>query len=152
MSSTVRQNYKRLPIYEKLVDEHEIFENYQDLFVFCGCVGYHEDKIEENDYTGDGEQLWMHYTDKQAYRAAAASMAYSYTGDPEALIEPEIQLEVLAKYAAAGAKELQRKFGDHRGTPREALLDYIHEANDDQDGTAEKDKMKNIMQEFDVTT
>jgi hypothetical protein len=149
MSSTVRQNYKRYDIYNEFVDEYEIFDNYQDMFVFCGCVGYHKDRVEEDDYTGDGEQLWMHFTDKQAYRAAAASIAYQYTDDPEALIEPEIQLEVLAKHAAGGAQYLQKEFGNHRGNPREALLDFIHEADDEQDNET-KDKMVHIIQEFDV--
>lgn len=148
MSTSIRQTYKRTEIWEQLVDDWNLFDNYQDLFVFAGCVGYAENQIEEDDYTGDGEILWMHFSDKDLYRAAAASIAYQYTDNPEALIEPEIQLKVMAKYAAGGAKILQQKFGDNVGTPREALLNYIENHEDDTEAD-QKSVITQIAKDFD---
>lgn len=138
MSSTIRQKYRRYDIYDEFVEDHEIFNNYRDMFVFCGCVGYNENKIEKTDYTGDGEQLWMHFTDEPAIRAASASMAYNKTDDLQALIDPEIQLKILAKYAAGGAQFLQSEFGGE-SNPRSALLDYIQSNMDTADEDGESD-------------
>lgn len=158
MSPTIRQKYKRYDIYDEFVKKHDIFNNYRDMFVFCGCVGYHENKIQKKDYTGtgegeqQGEQLWMHFTDEPAIRAAAASIAYDETNNLQALTNPETQLKILAKYAAGGARFLQSKFGG-KSNPRSALLDYIRSnidtADEESDGT---DLLTRLIKEADPVT
>jgi len=115
-TATTRQYYYRHDIYDRMVDEWEVFDSLVDFFVFAASVGYAvSDRPTVNTYTARevqgstddgtrGEMLWMHFSDKQTYRAVAASIAYQHTGDSAALVEPETQLEVLARYAKAGAE------------------------------------------------
>jgi hypothetical protein len=91
-SSTIRQHYYRHPLYDKMVDEWDLFNTYVDFFVFAGSVGYATiDKTtaasyDEAEFAGEGEtqqeMLWMHLSNKQTYRAVAASIAYQHTNRP----------------------------------------------------------------------
>lgn len=131
-----------------MVDEWGIFDTYVDFFVFAASVGYATvDRttatgFDSAEFTGSGDDqreiLWMHLSNKQTYRAVAASIAYQHTGDPKALVNPEVQLEVLARYAKAGAERLEREFGDSASNPRDGLISFIenehprgHDAQDD---------------------
>lgn len=149
MASQTRQKYKQSEIYEKLVKEHDIFENQIDCFVFAASVGWSEDEYEPDDYTGDGEMLWMHFSSKDLYRAAAAAIAYQHTKDPAALTNPSTQLEVMAKYAAAGAAILEDKFGDTKGTPREGLLNFIQSQSSEDERGKENEMLEKIARSFD---
>lgn len=149
MSSQTRQKYKQTEIYETLVDDHGIFENYIDCFVFAASVGYNEGRYQSDDYTGDGEMLWMHFGSHDLYRAAAASIAYQHTDDPAALTNPSKQLEVMAKFAAGGAALLENKFGDTKGTPREGLLNYIQSQSSDDERGEQNEMLERIARSFD---
>jgi dnd system-associated protein 4 len=152
--STIRQYYHRHELYDKMVDDWDLFNTYVDFFVFAASVGYATvDRTtaaayDESEFTGDGEMLWMHLSNKQTYRAVAASIAYQHTGDPEALVSPKIQLEVLARYAKAGVERLAREFGDSATTPRDGLLSFIE--NEQPSGEAEdEDLLGAIVDSFD---
>lgn len=149
MSTRTRQKYKQSEIYETLVDDHDLFENYIDCFVFAASVGYDEGEYESDDYTGDGEMLWMHFSSRDLYRAAAAAIAYQHTNDPAALTEPSRQLEVMAKYAAGGAAVLEEKFGDTKGTPREGLLNYIQSQSSEDERGKDNEMLERIARSFD---
>jgi hypothetical protein len=149
MSSQTRQKYKQTDIYHKLVDEHDIFDNYIDCFVFAASVGYSEGRYDPDDYTGDGEMLWMHFGSQDLYRAAAASIAYQHTDDPASLTDPSKQLEVMAKFASGGADILEDKFGDTKGTPREGLLNYIQTQSSDDEQGGTNEMLERIARSFD---
>lgn len=149
MSSQTRQTYKQSDIYHKLVDEHDIFDNYIDCFVFAASIGYSEGRYEPDDYTGDGEMLWMHFGSHDLYRAAAAAIAYQHTDDPASLTDPSKQLEVLSKFAAGGAEILEDKFGDTKGTPREGLLNYIQDQSSDDEEEGDNEMLERIARSFD---
>jgi hypothetical protein len=129
--STIRQNYYRHELYDKMVSEWDVFDTFVDFFVFAGSVGYATvDRATtagyaESEFEGDGEMLWIHFSNKNTYRAVAASIAYQHTGDPEALVKPAIQLEVLARYAKAGVERLDNEFGDSASPPRDGLISFI---------------------------
>lgn len=149
-SGNVRQNYEQGPIYEQFTEEHDLFKSKQDLFVFSACVGYANGECRMTDYTGEGEMLWMHFSNKPLYKAVAASIAYQHHDDPEALLEPEMQLETLAMYAAGGADLLDRKFGDIKGDPTDAVLNYIQEWEDQEPTKARQTVLDDIMESFET--
>lgn len=149
MSTQTRQNYKQTEIYDILVNEYDIFENYIDCFVFAASVGYNEGKYDSTDYEGDNEMLWMHFGGNDMYRAAAAAIAYQHTDDPTALTNPDKQLEVLAKYAAGGASVLDDKFGDTKGTPREGLINYIQSQSSESERGEQNEMLEKIARSFD---
>lgn len=149
MTSQTRQKYKQTEIYDVLVDDHDIFDNYIDCFVFAASVGYSEGKYEPEDYEGQNEMLWMHFGSNDLYRAAAAAIAYQHTDDPAALTNPDKQLEVLAKYAAGGASLLEDKYGDTKGTPREGLIDYIQSQSSKEERGEQNEMLEEIARSFD---
>jgi hypothetical protein len=147
--ATVRQKYKQTPIYDTMVDEHGIFSSYIDFFVFAACVGYSHNRCEMDNYEGDNEMLWMHFMDKDLYRATAASIAYQHHDDPDALIQPEVQLETLAKYAAGGAEILEQQFGEIAGDPTDAVFNFIQEYDEEEDNETRQTVLGEIMTSFD---
>jgi len=145
--ATVRVNYEQTAVYEQFVDEYGVFNSYQDFFVFAAAVGYANDAIEE---PGSGnEMLWMHFTDKTLYKAMAAAIAYNHLGTPDGLIDPEKQLETLAKFSAGGTTILETEFGDIDGDPTNALLNYIQDARDSDDDAGGENVLEKIVQSFD---
>lgn len=156
--STIRQNYYRHQLYDELVDEWDLFNTYVDMFVFAASVGYATvDRTtaagyDQSEYAGEGdsqgEMLWMHLSNKQTYRAVAASIAYQHTGDAEALVDPNIQLEVLARYAKAGIERLNREFGDSASTPRDGLVSFIENQQPSGDD-GQDDILGSIVDSFD---
>lgn len=147
--STTRIHYDRHELYDKFVQEWDLFNSYVDLFVFAASVGYAtadgSEVLEYSDAefkgTGDdrGEMLWMHLSGKATYRAVAASLAYQLFDDPEALGDPNLQLEALARFAKAGMDTLDQEFGDSVTTPRDGVLSFVADF-EDSDGAATEDE------------
>jgi hypothetical protein len=153
--ATIRQYYARTNIYDQMVDEWDIFDTYVDFFVFAASVGYRISSrsdvasYDESDYTGDGEMLWMHFTNKGTYRAVAASIAYQYTGKVDAFTDPQLQLDVLARYAKVGAEALSDEFGDSQATPRDGLVAFIDDYEDLDNSKAQEEVLDDIIDSFD---
>lgn len=160
-TATTRQYYHRHDIYDQMVSDWEIFDSLVDFFVFSASVGYAvSDRPTVNTYADkefqgktdegtQGEMLWMHFTDKPTYRAVAASIAYQHTSDSSALVEPETQLEVLARYAHAGAMRLDREFGDAANPPRDGLVSFIDKFHEADGTTDNEDILSRIVDSFD---
>lgn len=132
--ATVRINYRKTEIYDRLVDEEGIFESYVDLFVFAACRAYAEGERHLDDYKGDAEMLWMHFGNKDFHRAAAACIAYQTTNDPSTLMDHAEQLNILAQYASAGADILEEDYGEVKGSPQNSLVNDVKQYEPDSDG------------------
>lgn len=144
-----------------MVDEWGIFDSLVDFFVFSACVGYAVsdrptvDAYSEKEFQGTksdntrGEMLWMHFSNKQTYRAVAASIAYQHTGDSNALVNPEVQLEVLARYARAGVDHLEQEFGNSASPPRDGLVSFIDTVHDERGSSESDDILSSIVNSFD---
>lgn len=153
--NNIRIYYDRHDLYDQMVDEWDLFNSYVDFFVFAASVGYataDEATVrgyQDHEYGGEGEMLWMHFSNKTTYRAVAASIAYQHTDDSEALVNPELQLEVLARYAKAGVERLDQEFGDAVSTPRDGLLSFIADYEDTEFESKEGDLIGEITSSFD---
>lgn len=153
--ANIRTQYDRHDLYDQMVDEWDLFDSYVDFFMFAASVGYataDEPTVRgysKNEYKGDGEMLWMHFTNKHTYRAVAASIAYQYTDDAEALVDPEIQLDILARYAKAGVETLDQEFGDSVSTPRDGVLSFINEYQNPAEQENGEDILNQISSSFD---
>lgn len=146
-STDIRVTYEKTPVYEQLVDEYGIFGSYVDFFVFSACLGYAKDE-KDLDYGGDNEMLWMHLGNSDIYRAVAAAIAYQDTGDPEALTQPETQLDILAQYAAGGAEIAAKEFGDISGDPTDTVLNFIQKHHDPSTQEEQESILNEIMESF----
>ena len=153
--TTIRQFYARTDIYDKMVEEWDVFDTYVDFFVFCASVGYRVRSRSDvasydgSDYTGDGEMLWMHFGNKGTYRTVAASIAYQYTGSVEAFTDPQMQLDVLARYAKAGAEAIETEFGDSQATPRDGLVAFIGDYENLDENERQAEVLDEIIESFD---
>jgi hypothetical protein len=159
--ATTRQYYYRHEIYDRMVDEWEVFDSLVDFFVFAASVGYAiSDRPTVNAYgreeyqgTTDegtrGEMLWMHFTGKGTYRTVAASIAYQHTRDSNALVDPETQLEVLARYARAGVDRLDEEFGTAASPPRDGLVSLVDKFHEVDGGHDSDDILSGIVDSFD---
>lgn len=153
-----RVKYARHDIYDQLVDEWDVFDTYVDLFVFAASVGYATSDsatvraYSEDEYRGDGEMLWIHLNGKPNYRAIAAALAYQFTGDLESLTDAGTQLDVLARYAHAGALHLDAEFGDAVTTPRDGLVSFVDEFRGGESADGEGEILDDIVDSFDSDT
>lgn len=150
-SRDTRIYYEKTSIYEQLVKEHDVFDSYTDFFVFCATLGYVRGEARP-DYDGDAEMLWMHLSNDELYRAVAAAIAYQDRNDPEALLDPGIQLDVLGKYAAGGAEIAADEFGDINGDPTDAVTNFLKSNQEPETQAEQDDVLADIRESFDQTT
>ena len=145
--------YKKTELYEQLVDEYGVFENYYDLLVFFGVVGYHEDNPVRSDFRGaasegtKGEAGLDNIYSTDLYQTIMASLAFQDTGNPEALVDSDTQMRVLAQYAAGGLEIAEREFGEVAGDPTDAIVNYIKSSRDTD--TDFEGELERIVKSFD---
>lgn len=76
-----------------------------------------------------------------------ASLAFQDTGDPEALVDEQTHMKVLAQYAAGGLEIAEDEFGDIAGDPTDAIINYIKMSQ--SEGTGTEGELAKIVQSFD---
>jgi dnd system-associated protein 4 len=118
-----RIRYDRPEIYDRLVNEHGVFNSYLDLFMFAAAFGFHNDHKRPNE-GGDKEMLWMHVENTDLYESVAAAIAYQETSNPEVLSKPGEQLEILGQYAAGGIALLEDEF-EGGGDPTIDVAEFV---------------------------
>jgi hypothetical protein len=144
--------YRKSDLYDRVVDEYDVFKYGYEFMVFLAVVGYREDNPVREGYTGsDGDgtrgQIGAeNFFANDLYRTVAASLAFQDTGDPAALVDAERQAEALAQYAAGGLEIAEAEFGQTAGDPTDAILNYIRS---DQDPETYQGTLGEIVQAFD---
>lgn len=152
MGKTLIQ-YEQGELYEQLVDEHEVFNNYYDVLLFLAVVGYREGNVKRENYKGDreagtkSEAGLQNVHSKDLYHTVAACLAFQDTGDPETLVDPMEHKRVIAQYAAGGIEFAKEEFGQNAGDPTDAVVNYIRSRQGD--GPAIKSELEKIVQSFD---
>ena len=76
-----------------------------------------------------------------------ASLAFHDTGNPEALVDSDTQMRVLAQYAAGGLEIAEREFGEVAGDPTDAIVNYIKSSRDTD--TDFEGELERIVKSFD---
>jgi dnd system-associated protein 4 len=148
-NSSVRVNYQKTDIYEFLVDEYEVFDTYVDFFMFAASLGYYRDEYAPDGDSGENEMLWMHIRKQEYYRVVAASIAYQHTGDAEALVSPDEQLPILARYAAGGAQVAAQEFGEIAGDPTDSVVNFLQNVHSEEEQDEEEEILKKVREDFD---
>ncbi|MFC7214304.1 hypothetical protein ACFQO4_09465 [Saliphagus sp. GCM10025334] len=103
-----------------------IFESRIPFLVFAASVGYRRDHWVENHKT-NGEMRWNYIGQNQRLAVITAALAYAHTEDPDAIFDPEVQIDVLTSYAAGGARILKREVTDEPGTNLDNLVAFLHD-------------------------
>jgi len=135
MGKTVK--YKKSDLYDRVVDEYEIFDYGYEFMIFLAVMGYREGNSDREEYRGDGEIGLENLQNKELYRIIMASLAFQDTGDPGALVDPDRQEKILAQYSAGGLQVAEREFGQTAGDPTNAIVNYIksHQDTEPYQGT-----------------
>jgi dnd system-associated protein 4 len=136
-------SYKKSELYDRVVDEYDIFQNSYDFMVFLAVMGYQEGKVVREGYKGDdsagtkGQIGVENFFANDLYRVIASSIAFQDTEDPSALVNSELQAEKLAQYAAGGLEIAEQEFGSTAGDPTNVIVEYIqdHDDEDTYEGT-----------------
>lgn len=139
--------YLKTETYERLVDEYELFDTYYDALVFLAVIGYEEDEyVADANTEGDGEINFSSLTD--LYRTVVASLAFQHTEDPKSLVNRDLQVEVVAAYAAGGDRALQEAVGSFSTDPTDKIVSYVRSARDDRRQN-DQGILNEIVQSFD---
>lgn len=145
--------YEQGELYEQLVDEHGVFDHYYEVLLFLAVVGYREDNVKRENYTGDSEagtqsDAGLHNVhSRDLFHTVAACLAFQDTGDPEALVDPAEHKRVIAQYAAGGLEFAEEEFGQNAGDPTDAVVNYIRSRQGD--GPEIDSELEKIVQSFD---
>lgn len=129
--------YRTSDLYTQLVDEYGVFNSSYDLLVFLAVVGYRENRIDRNNYRGNGDGdtsssiALQNVYSNDLYRVIMSSLAFQDKNDPDALVEESTQMKVLAQYASGGLQFAEEEFGDIAGDPTDAILNYIRSQQED---------------------
>lgn len=131
-------SYKKSDLYERVVDEYDIFENSYDFMVFLAVIGYRENNIVRDGYEGSdangtrGQIGAENFFANDLYRVIASSIAFQDTKDASALVDSELQAQKLSQYAAGGLEIAEREFGQIAGDPTDAIVNYIEDQQNEQ--------------------
>lgn len=145
--------YQKSDLYDRVVDEYDIFGSSYDFLVFLAVLGYREDRIKRNNYRGDrsegtrGEIGLQNVYSNELYRVLMASLAFHDTNDPEALVDSSKQMKILAQYAAGGLEVAEERFGQTAGDLADAIVNYIRNNRDESPDV--KGELGKIVESFD---
>lgn len=146
--------YKKTDLYDRMVEEYEIFEYSYDFLVFLAVLGYQKGQPVRSNYSGSrdegtlGEIGLDNLYSNALYRSVMASLAFQDTEDPEALVDSSVQMRALAQYAAGGLEVAESEFGELAGDPTDALVNYL-QSQEDADDDEVKGELQTIIQAFD---
>lgn len=136
--------YERNEAVEELAaGDDAVFESRIPFVVFAAGVGYRRDHWVESHET-DGEMRWNYISQDQRLSVIAAALAYAHTENEEAIVDPEIQIDVLTSYAAGGARILKREVVDEPGTNLANLVAFLQEHRD----AVESEKRLGVLEQI----
>lgn len=150
-------SYKQSPLYDRVVEEYDIFEHSYDFMVFLAVLGYREDNPVRDGYEGSesegtrGQIGADNFFSNELYQVIAACIAYQDTGDRSALVDRELQAERLTQYAAGGLEIAEEEFGSIAGDPTDAIANRVlhyeeqNKANEGILGEIKKDFSDNML-------
>jgi dnd system-associated protein 4 len=147
--------YEQGELYDRLVDEYEVFDHYYEVLVFLAVVGYREGKVKRSDYTGNpqagtrSEAGLQNVHSRDLFHTVAACLAFQDTGDPESLVDPKEHKRVLTQYAAGGLEVAREEFGQNAGDSTDAIVNYIESRSESEDPNTIEGELQEIVESFD---
>lgn len=147
--------YEQGELYERLVDEYEVFDYYYEVLVFLAVVGYREGRVKRNGYKGNsgdgnhGEAGLQNVHSRDLFHTVGACLAFQDTNEPEALVDPMEHKRVIAQYAAGGLEFVTEKFGQNAGDPTDAIVNYIKSRKGNDEVDVIDGELQDIVDSFD---
>lgn len=111
-----------------------VFESRTRFLVFAASVGFSRDHLVE-DHEENGEMRWNYISQNQRLSVITAALAYAHTENADAIVDPDIQIDVLTSYAAGGARILKREVVDEPGDDLDNLVSFLENHRDKEDAS-----------------
>ena len=128
--------YEKNEAFEELVANEQIFESRTRFLMFCACLGYNRNR-RTHDHDDNGEIRWSYIAQDPILSVMAASLAYAATDDPDAMMDPETQIQVLVQCAAGGSRLIRDRVLDEPGDNLDLLIELLQQERN-QDGFSDR--------------
>jgi hypothetical protein len=142
MPQTLSFDYESNDAYEQLVGSEGPFNARYELLVFAASVGFSrgdaaaDAPVDNPEATADSreqkEMRWNYINQNTRLSVVTASLAYADTGEPEAILSADQQIETLVEYGAAGSRALYEEVISPGGDNLDNLVDFVQEHRDDE--------------------
>jgi len=140
-------HYEQNEAFEELSSgENAIFESHTRLLVFAASVGFARDHWVEN-YEESGETRWNFIGQDQRLSVISAALAYAHIKNEKAIVDPDIQIDVLTSYGAGGARILKREVVDEPGDHLDNLVSFLEDHRDTEDASGRAGVLEQIEKE-----
>ena len=140
-------HYEQNEAFEALSSgEDAIFESHTRLLVFAASVGFARDHWVEN-YEESGETRWNFIGQDQRLSVISGALAYAHTENEEAIVDPDIQIDVLTSYGAGGSRILKREVVGEPGDNLDNLVTFLEDQRDTEDASGRAGVLEQIEQE-----
>jgi dnd system-associated protein 4 len=125
--------YENNEAFEELADgESPIFESRMRFLIFAASVGYSRDRTVD-DPDKDNAMRWSYINGDQKLSVITKALAYAVTEDPEVILDPDRQMNVLREYGAGGAQIINREVVDEPGDNLDNLVDFLQQHRDTEE-------------------
>lgn len=125
--------YENNEAFEELADgDSPIFDSRVRFLVFAASVGYAEDRVVE-DPGKDNYIRWNYIGQDSQLSVVTASLAYAVTEEPEIILDPHDQFDVLHRYGAGGSRLIKQEVVDAPGDNLDNLIDFIQDHRDEDE-------------------
>ncbi len=119
--------YENNEAFEELADgDSPIFDSRVRFLVFSACVGYAKNRSAE-DPGEDNYIRWNYISQDSQLSVITASLAYAVTEDPEIILNPHDQFDILSRYGAGGARLIKKEVVDTPGDNLDNLVEFIQD-------------------------
>ena len=143
-----RIRYEKTETYEILVDgDNSIFDTYKDLFLLAASVGYNRSQFDDNPGKSD-EIPWRILRNNPQNLVVAMSIAYAHTEDYEALIDEDMQVDILQKYASGGIDIIRSQVVEQPGDPLDNMIEFLRRNRDVESEEERISVLEEIEREF----
>jgi dnd system-associated protein 4 len=143
-----RIRYEKTETYEILVDgDNSIFDTYKDLFLLAASVGYNRGQFDDDPGKSD-EIPWRILRNNPQNLVVAMSIAYAHTEDYEALVDEDVQVDILQKYASAGIDIIRSQVVDQPGDPLDNMIEFLRRNRDIESEKERISVLEEIEREF----
>lgn len=132
-SGGITFKYENNEAFEELADgDSPIFDSRVRFLVFAASVGYAEDRVVE-DPGEDNYIRWNYIGQDSQLSVITASLAYAVTEEPEVILDPHDQIDVLHRYGAGGSRLIKQEVVDAPGDNLDNLIDFIQDHRDEDE-------------------
>lgn len=140
--------YENNEAFEQLADgEQPIFDSRLRFLIFAASVGYaHNRSVDAPDT--DNAMRWSYIEGDRSLSVVTAALAYGATDDPNAILDPDQQIEVLQQYGAGGARIIKREVTNEPGDKLDNLVNFLQDHYKRSDTKERVGVLEEIEQEF----